>query len=51
MTGVPSGTVKSRANRARQKLADLLGLDAEDEMEMTDRATRAVMSGPGRQGI
>jgi len=51
MTGVPSGTVKSRANRARRKLAELLGLDADEEMELTDRATRAVMSGQGRQGI
>lgn len=51
MTCVPAGTVKSRANRARRKLADLLGLDENEEMEMTDRATRAVMSGQGRQGL
>ncbi|RDC71126.1 RNA polymerase sigma factor [Rhodovulum sp. 12E13] len=51
MTCVPAGTVKSRANRARRKLAELLGLEAHEEMEMTDRATRAVMSGQGRQGL
>jgi RNA polymerase sigma-70 factor (ECF subfamily) len=51
MTCVPAGTVKSRANRARRKLAELLELGEDEEMEMTDRATRAVMSGQGRQGI
>jgi len=51
MTCVPAGTVKSRANRARRKLAELLGLDANEETEMTDRATRAVMSGQGRSGL
>jgi RNA polymerase sigma-70 factor (ECF subfamily) len=51
MTCVPAGTVKSRANRARRRLSELLGLEAHEEMEMTDRATRAVMSGPGRQGL
>jgi RNA polymerase sigma-70 factor (ECF subfamily) len=51
MTCVPAGTVKSRANRARRKLAELLGLEEHEEMEMTDRATRAVMSGQGRSGL
>lgn len=51
MTCVPAGTVKSRANRARRKLALLLGLDEDDDLELTDRATRAVMSGQGRQGL
>ncbi|MEM1428743.1 MAG: RNA polymerase sigma factor [Pseudomonadota bacterium] len=51
MTCVPAGTVKSRANRARRKLADLLGLEAHEEMEMTDRGTRAVMSGQCRSGL
>ena len=51
MTCVPAGTVKSRANRGRRKLGELLGLTADEEMEMTDRATRAVLSGQGRQGI
>ncbi len=30
ITGVPEGTVKSRVNRARRALTELLGLDAED---------------------
>jgi RNA polymerase sigma-70 factor (ECF subfamily) len=51
MTCVPAGTVKSRANRARRKLAELLGLGENEETEMTDRATRAVMSGQGRSGL
>jgi len=51
MTCVPAGTVKSRANRGRRKLADLLGLGADHDMDLTDRATRAVMSGHGRTGI
>ena len=51
MTCVPAGTVKSRANRARRRLAELLGLDESGDMEMTDRATRAVMSGHGRSGL
>jgi len=32
MTCVPAGTVKSRANRARRKLALLLGLDEDDDL-------------------
>lgn len=51
MTCVPAGTVKSRANRARRKLAELLKLDTADDLELTDRATRAVMSGHGRSGL
>jgi RNA polymerase sigma-70 factor (ECF subfamily) len=44
MTGVAVGTVKSRANRGRKRLADLLHLAEGEEMEMTDRATLAVMA-------
>ncbi|MEM0937814.1 MAG: RNA polymerase sigma factor [Pseudomonadota bacterium] len=51
MTCVPAGTVKSRANRGRRRLAELLGLEEDEEMELTDRATRAVMSGHGRSGL
>ncbi|MEO1679462.1 MAG: RNA polymerase sigma factor [Pseudomonadota bacterium] len=51
MCGVPAGTIKSRANRGRRKLADMLSLADGEAMEMTDRGTRAVMSGKGRQGI
>jgi RNA polymerase sigma-70 factor (ECF subfamily) len=38
------GTVKSRANRGRKRLAELLKLEAGEELEMTDRATLAVMA-------
>ena len=38
------GTVKSRANRGRRKLAELLHLKDGEEFEMTDRATMAVMA-------
>jgi RNA polymerase sigma-70 factor, ECF subfamily len=38
------GTIKSRANRARKRLAELLELNTGEELEMTDQATMAVMS-------
>ncbi|MDT1062746.1 RNA polymerase sigma factor [Paracoccus sp. CPCC 101403] len=44
MTGVAVGTVKSRANRGRRRLAELLKLEEGEELEMTDRATLAVMA-------
>ena len=44
MTGVAVGTVKSRANRGRRRLAELLHLEEGEELEMTDRATLAVMA-------
>lgn len=44
MTGVAVGTVKSRANRGRRRLAELLHLDEGEELDMTDRATLAVMA-------
>ncbi|WP_372803050.1 RNA polymerase sigma factor [Paracoccus seriniphilus] len=44
MTKVAVGTVKSRANRGRKKLAELLGLDESEDMDMTDQATRAVIA-------
>lgn len=50
MTGVAVGTVKSRANRARQKLCDLLGLkDGESMFSGVDNATAAVLSKSGIQ--
>ena len=42
--GCAPGTIKSRANRARRALADSLQLDAGEAMELTEGATRAVMS-------
>ncbi|MEY4984000.1 MAG: hypothetical protein RIR62_2266 [Pseudomonadota bacterium] len=44
MTGVAVGTVKSRASRARLRLAELLGLEAGEELVGSDAATLAVMS-------
>lgn len=47
MCGVAIGTIKSRANRGRAKLAELLGIDENDELEMTDDATMAVIASNG----
>ncbi|MDM7459509.1 MAG: RNA polymerase sigma factor [Paracoccus sp. (in: a-proteobacteria)] len=44
MTGVAVGTVKSRANRGRRKLAQLLHMESGEELAMTDQATLAVMA-------
>lgn len=44
MCGCAVGTVKSRANRARKKLAEILGLDDDMNMDLTDGATRAVLA-------
>ncbi len=38
------GTIKSRANRGRKRLAELLSLVEGEELEMTDAATMAVIS-------
>lgn len=44
MTGVAIGTVKSRANRGRRRLAELLHLAEGEEFDMTDQATLAAMT-------
>ena len=49
--GVAVGTIKSRVNRARRRLADLLQLDSDDELEMTDRATVAVLTSNGSSSV
>ncbi|SDI90157.1 RNA polymerase sigma factor [Alloyangia pacifica] len=48
--GVAVGTIKSRVNRARARLAELLNLDEDDRLEMTDQATMAVVSGARPSG-
>jgi RNA polymerase sigma-70 factor (ECF subfamily) len=47
MCGCKIGTIKSRTNRAREKLAELLHLSEGDSLELTDQATVAVV---GRSG-
>ena len=50
MMGVASGTVKSRANRARARLCDLMGLKpGEDALLGVDGPTLAVMGRSGMQ--
>jgi len=44
MCSVAVGTIKSRANRGRAKLAELLALDEGEELELTDKATMAVVT-------
>lgn len=47
MCGVAVGTIKSRVNRARARLTELLNLDADSPMELTDSATLSVVSAGG----
>ena len=47
MCGVAVGTIKSRANRGRTKLAELLQFGEDEPMELTDQATMAVVSSAG----
>ncbi|MDR6263204.1 MULTISPECIES: RNA polymerase sigma factor [Rhodobacterales] len=47
MTGVAVGTVKSRVNRGRERLSELLQLAEGDPMELTDSATMAVITNAG----
>jgi RNA polymerase sigma-70 factor (ECF subfamily) len=44
MCGVAVGTIKSRTNRARARLAELMGHEENDKLEMTDDATMSVIS-------
>ena len=47
MCGCAIGTIKSRANRGRGKLAELLFLEEGEELTMTDNATMAVLASGG----
>ncbi|MBO6602672.1 MAG: RNA polymerase sigma factor [Roseicyclus sp.] len=47
MCGVAVGTIKSRANRGRKRLAELMHLDEDEAMELTDKATVAVVTASG----
>lgn len=42
--GVAIGTIKSRVNRGRLRLVELLELNEEDEFELTDKSTMAVVN-------
>ncbi|MEP2640687.1 RNA polymerase sigma factor [Roseobacter sp.] len=44
MCGVAVGTIKSRTNRARLRLAELMHLNEDDALEMTDDATMSVLT-------
>ncbi|PJI84477.1 RNA polymerase sigma-70 factor (ECF subfamily) [Yoonia maricola] len=46
MCGVATGTMKSRVNRARAKLTEILQLDDDEALELTDSATMAVVGSP-----
>lgn len=41
--GVKLGTIKSRVNRARERLTEIMGLDVDGALELTDSATRSVV--------
>lgn len=43
--GVAPGTIKSRANRARRRLAELMNLEESGPVPLTDAATRAIVGG------
>lgn len=51
MCGVAVGTIKSRANRGRAKLTELLGLRDDEPMELTDKATMAVVTMGGKSSF
>lgn len=45
--GVAVGTIKSRVNRARKRLAEMLDLNEDDQFEITDRVTQGIVAGSG----
>ncbi|RBI84529.1 RNA polymerase subunit sigma [Rhodosalinus halophilus] len=50
MCGCAVGTVKSRANRGRKRLAELLGVEERESLELTDQRTLAVIAENPRSG-
>ena len=42
--GVAVGTIKSRVNRARARLAELMSIDDESAIEMTDAVTAGIVT-------
>ena len=44
MCGVAVGTIKSRVNRGRKRLSELMNINDEESMELTDNATMAVVA-------
>lgn len=50
MCGCAVGTIKSRANRARKRLAELMHLSEDEPLEMTDAQTVAVVATRGTAG-
>ena len=49
--GVAVGTIKSRVNRARKQLTELMGLRDDEALELTDQETMAVINaGPPVRG-
>ena len=51
MCGVPVGTIKSRANRGRSKLAEVLEIGEGGSIDITDAPTTAVLSKMGMSAI
>ena len=45
MCGCAVGTIKSRTNRARKRLAELMHLSDGEDLELTDAVTLAVVTG------
>lgn len=45
MCEVRVGTIKSRVNRARVRLTEMLEMSSDDAMEMTDRVTQGIVAG------
>jgi len=51
MCGVRMGTIKSRLNRGRARLAELMQIDESEALELTDNATAAVVSSNGNSAF